>query len=150
MFMAFGTLTWDYAWFLFVVGLAATVVGQFGECAAAVVMYVCNTHCVCSKLFLFFANNAPQSIFLSTQSQSQHLPLHLHLHLSPAGVSYLVQKYQRASLVSLSIGAVVAISTVLMAMQVCWGGGVLLALLRFLPFFLVVYLLVCTVKAILF
>ena len=33
------------------------------------------------------------------------------------GVSYLVQKYKRVSLVSLSIGAVVAISTVLMALQ---------------------------------
>ena len=63
MFMAFGTLTWDYAWYLFVLGLAATVVGQFG-------------------------------------------------------VGYLVEKYKRASLVSLSIGAVVAISTVLMALQV--------------------------------
>lgn len=62
MFMAFGTLTWDYAWYLFVLGLAATVVGQFG-------------------------------------------------------VGYLVEKYKRASLVSLSIGAVVAISTVLMALQ---------------------------------
>jgi hypothetical protein len=62
MFIAFGTLTWDYAWFFFVVGLLATSVGQFG-------------------------------------------------------VSYLVQKYRRVSLVSLSIGAVVAISTVLMAVQ---------------------------------
>lgn len=62
MFIAFGTLTWDYAWFLFVVGLLATVVGQYG-------------------------------------------------------VSYLVVKYRRVSLVSLSIGAVVAISTVLMAVQ---------------------------------
>jgi hypothetical protein len=33
------------------------------------------------------------------------------------GVSYLVVKYRRVSLVSLSIGAVVAISTVLMAAQ---------------------------------
>ena len=52
----------DYACFLFVLGLSATVVGQFG-------------------------------------------------------VSYLVKKYERISLVSLSIGAVVAISTVLMAVQ---------------------------------
>lgn len=62
MFMAFGTLTWDYAWYLFIIGLLATVVGQFG-------------------------------------------------------VGYLVEKYKRASLVSLSIGAVVAISTVLMGLQ---------------------------------
>jgi uncharacterized membrane protein YfcA len=62
MFIAFGTLTWDYGWFLFAVGLIATVVGQYG-------------------------------------------------------VSYLVVKYKRVSLVSLSIGAVVAISTVLMAVQ---------------------------------
>jgi hypothetical protein len=62
MFIAFGTLTWDYGWFLFAVGLVATVVGQYG-------------------------------------------------------VSYLVVKYKRVSLVSLSIGAVVAISTVLMAVQ---------------------------------
>lgn len=33
------------------------------------------------------------------------------------GVSYLVVKYKRVSLVSLSIGAVVALSTVLMAAQ---------------------------------
>jgi uncharacterized membrane protein YfcA len=62
MFIAFGTLTWDYAWYFFILGLAATVVGQFG-------------------------------------------------------VSYLVVKYKRVSLVSLSIGAVVALSTVLMAIQ---------------------------------
>ena len=62
MFIAFGTLTWDYAWFLFVVGLVTTTVGQFG-------------------------------------------------------VSYLVDKYKRYSYISISIGAVVAISTVLMAMQ---------------------------------
>eukprot|EP01038_Epipyxis_sp_PR26KG_P005986 gene5986-8243_t len=62
MFIAFGTLTWDYGIFLFIVGLLATIVGQYG-------------------------------------------------------VIYLVQKYQRVSLVSLSIGAVVAISTVLMAIQ---------------------------------
>lgn len=62
MFVAFGTLTWDYAWFFFILGLGATVVGQFG-------------------------------------------------------VSYLVVKYRRVSLVSLSIGAVVALSTVLMALQ---------------------------------
>lgn len=62
MFIAFGTLTWDYAWYFFVIGLLATTVGQFG-------------------------------------------------------VSYLVNKYRRVSLVSLSIGAVVAISTVLMAIQ---------------------------------
>ena len=62
MFIAFGTLTWDYAWFLFIVGLAATVVGQFG-------------------------------------------------------VSYLVDKYKRYSYISISIGAVVAISTLLMGAQ---------------------------------
>jgi hypothetical protein len=55
-------LTWDYAVFLFVIGLIATAVGQFG-------------------------------------------------------VSYLITKYKRVSLVSLSIGAVVAISTVLMTLQ---------------------------------
>lgn len=62
MFIAFGTLKWDYAIFLFIVGLTTTAVGQFG-------------------------------------------------------VSYLVKLYRRVSLVSLSIGAVVAISTVLMALQ---------------------------------
>lgn len=62
MFIAFGTLTWDYAIFLFIVGLITTVIGQFG-------------------------------------------------------VSYLVEKYRRFSLVSLSIGLVVAISTVLLAIQ---------------------------------
>lgn len=62
MFVAFGTLTWDYALFLFTIGLFFTAVGQFG-------------------------------------------------------VSYLVKKYRRISLVSLSIGAVVAISTALMALQ---------------------------------
>jgi uncharacterized membrane protein YfcA len=62
MFIAFGLLKWDYGWYFAIVGLAATVVGQFG-------------------------------------------------------VSYLVKKYKRHSLVSLSIGAVVAISTVLMSIQ---------------------------------
>lgn len=62
MFIAFGTLKWDYAIFLFLVGLTTTAVGQFG-------------------------------------------------------VSYLVKMYRRVSLVSLSIGAVVALSTVLMALQ---------------------------------
>jgi hypothetical protein len=62
MFIAFGTLIWDYAWFFFVVGLLTTVVGQFG-------------------------------------------------------VSYLVEKYKRYSYVTMSIGAVVALSTVLMAVQ---------------------------------
>ena len=62
MFIAFGTLKWDYAIFLFIVGLTTTAIGQFG-------------------------------------------------------VSYLVKMYRRVSLVSLSIGAVVAISTVLMALQ---------------------------------
>lgn len=62
MYIAFGTLLWDYGWFFFVLGLLATCVGQFG-------------------------------------------------------VSYLVNKYRRVSLVSLSIGAVVALSTVLMAIQ---------------------------------
>lgn len=61
-YVAFGILIWDYGWFLFVLGLGATLVGQFG-------------------------------------------------------VSYLVKKYKRVSLVSLSIGAVVSISTVLMAFQ---------------------------------
>lgn len=62
MFMAFGTLTWDYALFLFVVGLLSTAVGQIG-------------------------------------------------------VGYLVKKYQRMSLISFSIGAVVALSTVLLGIQ---------------------------------
>lgn len=62
MFIAFGTLTWDYAWYLFVIGLLATAVGQIG-------------------------------------------------------VGFLVKKYKRVSLVSLSIGAVVALSTILMAIQ---------------------------------
>ena len=62
MFIAFGTLKWDYAIFLFFVGLVTTAIGQFG-------------------------------------------------------VAYLVKMYRRVSLVSLSIGAVVAISTVLMALQ---------------------------------
>ena len=62
MFIAFGTLKWDYAWFLFFIGLICTAIGQFG-------------------------------------------------------VSYLVKKYKRVSLVSLSIGAVVAISCVLMGVQ---------------------------------
>jgi uncharacterized membrane protein YfcA len=62
MFVTFGTLTWDYGIFLFIVGFISTAIGQFG-------------------------------------------------------VSYLVQKYKRTSLVSFSIGAVVAISTVLMTVQ---------------------------------
>jgi uncharacterized membrane protein YfcA len=62
MFVAFGTLTWDYACFLFIFGLVSTAIGQFG-------------------------------------------------------VSYLVDKYKRYSFISMSIGAVVAISTVLMALQ---------------------------------
>lgn len=61
-YMAFGILIWDYGWFLFVLGLAATLIGQYG-------------------------------------------------------VGYLVKKYNRVSLVSLSIGAVVCISTCLMAFQ---------------------------------
>ncbi|KAJ1434000.1 sulfite exporter TauE/SafE-domain-containing protein [Ochromonadaceae sp. CCMP2298] len=62
MFIAFGTLTWDYAMFLFVVGLLSTVVGQ----------YV---------------------------------------------VFELVRQYKRVSLVSLSIGAVCLLSTMLMGLQ---------------------------------
>lgn len=62
MYIAFGTLLWDYGCFFFVLGLLATCVGQYG-------------------------------------------------------VSYLVNKYRRVSLVSLSIGAVVALSTILMAIQ---------------------------------
>lgn len=62
MFIAFGTLTWDYAWFLFIVGLITTTVGQYG-------------------------------------------------------VGYLVDKYKRYSYISMSIGAVVLISTVLMGLQ---------------------------------
>jgi uncharacterized membrane protein YfcA len=61
-FIAFGLITWDYAWFLFVIGLMATAIGQFG-------------------------------------------------------VSYLVHKYKRTSYISLSIGAVVAISTVLLTLE---------------------------------
>lgn len=62
MFMAFGTLTFDYGIFLFITGLICTSVGQYG-------------------------------------------------------VSYLVDKYKRYSYISFSIGAVVAISTVLMTIQ---------------------------------
>lgn len=62
MFVAFGTLQWDYAWFLFALGLVSTVVGQFG-------------------------------------------------------VSYFVDKYKRYSFISISIGSVVAISTILMGLQ---------------------------------
>lgn len=62
MYIAFGTLVLDYGLALFVVGLLATAVGQFG-------------------------------------------------------VSYLVEKYRRVSLVSFSIGAVVALSTLLMGVQ---------------------------------
>jgi len=62
MFMAFGTLTFDYGIFLFIIGLICTSVGQYG-------------------------------------------------------VSYLVDKYKRYSYISFSIGAVVAISTVLMSIQ---------------------------------
>jgi len=62
MFMAFGTLTYDYGIFLFVIGLICTSVGQYG-------------------------------------------------------VGYLVDKYKRYSYISFSIGAVVAISTVLMSIQ---------------------------------
>lgn len=61
-FIAFGTLTFDYAYYLFAFGLVSTAIGQFG-------------------------------------------------------VAYLVKKYKRMSLISLSIGAVVAISTVLMGLQ---------------------------------
>ncbi len=62
MFIVFGTLQWDYAWCLFIVGLLSTTIGQFG-------------------------------------------------------VSYLVDKYKRYSYISMSIGAVVAISTILMGLQ---------------------------------
>lgn len=61
-YISFGTLIWDYAIFLFVVGLAATMAGQYG-------------------------------------------------------VSYFVEKYNRVSLISLSIGAVVALSTVMMGVS---------------------------------
>merc|ERR1711871_589410 len=61
-FMAFGTLRWDYGWFLFCLGLICTAVGQLG-------------------------------------------------------VGYLVKKYKRVSLVSLSIASVVALSTLLMALH---------------------------------
>jgi uncharacterized membrane protein YfcA len=61
-FIAFGSLTYDYGWFLFFWGLLATAVGQLG-------------------------------------------------------VGYLVEKYKRVSLISLSIGAVVALSTLLMGLQ---------------------------------
>ena len=61
-YMAFGTLTYDYAYFLFFFGLVATAVGQLG-------------------------------------------------------VGYLVKKYKRMSLISLSIGAVIALSTLLMGFQ---------------------------------
>ena len=61
-FIAFGTLTWDYALVLFCLGLVTTAVGQ-------------------------------------------------------VGVSFLVKKYKRSSLVALSIAAVVGLSTVLMALH---------------------------------
>lgn len=61
-FIAFGALTYDYGVYLFVLGLAATAVGQLG-------------------------------------------------------VGYLVQKYKRFSLISLSIGAAVLVSAVLMGVQ---------------------------------
>lgn len=61
-FIAFGTLTYDYAIYLFVLGLVATAAGQLG-------------------------------------------------------VGYLVQKYKRFSIISLSIGVAVAISAVLMGVQ---------------------------------
>jgi len=61
-FVAFGTLTFDYAFYLFGFGLTATVVGQLG-------------------------------------------------------VGYLVKKYNRMSLIQLSIGAVIALSTLLMSFQ---------------------------------
>jgi uncharacterized membrane protein YfcA len=61
-FIAFGSLTFDYGWYLFFWGLVATAVGQLG-------------------------------------------------------VGYLVEKYKRMSLISLSIGAVVALSTLLMGLQ---------------------------------
>ena len=57
-----GTLTWDYAWFLFCVGLVATCVGQFG-------------------------------------------------------VAYLIERYNRYSYISLSIGGVVLVSTCLLGFQ---------------------------------
>jgi len=62
MFIAFGTLTWDYGIFLFIIGLISTALGQY---------------CV----------------------------------------SYLVEKYERVSLVTISIGAVVLLSTILMSVQ---------------------------------
>jgi len=62
MFIAFGTLTWDYGIFLFIIGLISTALGQYG-------------------------------------------------------VSYLVEKYERVSLVTISIGAVVLLSTILMSVQ---------------------------------
>lgn len=62
MYIVFGTLQWDYGYFLFIAGLISTVIGQFG-------------------------------------------------------VSYLVDKYKRYSFISISIGAVVAISTLLMGLQ---------------------------------
>ncbi len=61
-FIAFGTITWDYAWYLFIVGLFATTIGQFA-------------------------------------------------------VGYLIEKYQRYSFVSFSIGIVVSLSTILMSLQ---------------------------------
>lgn len=62
MFIAFGTLLWDYAIFLFFIGLLTTSIGQFG-------------------------------------------------------VGYLVEKYKRYSYISISIGSVVLISTILMGLQ---------------------------------
>jgi uncharacterized membrane protein YfcA len=62
IFVSFGMIQWDYAFYFAVVGLISTAIGQFG-------------------------------------------------------VAYLVKKYKRNSLISLSIGAVVAISTILMSIQ---------------------------------
>ena len=62
MFIAFGTLTWDYAFYLFFIGLTATVVGQIV-------------------------------------------------------VGYFVHKYKRYSYITISIGLVVLISTVLMGLE---------------------------------
>jgi len=61
-FIAFGTLTWDYGCFLFVLGLVTTYFGQ-------------------------------------------------------TGVGYLVKKYRRVSIVTISIAAVVGLSTLLMGIH---------------------------------
>ena len=86
MFIAFGTLLWDYGIFLFIIGSIWRV--YFYSFVSI--------NIVCLSVFVL-------GLLATVVGQF--------------GVSYLVSKYRRVSLVSLSIGAVVALSTVLMAVQ---------------------------------